>query len=282
MKTIGFIDHYLDEWHANNYPKWIRESALGSEFELTLAWEETTPEGKRPLAEWCREYGLRPAAGLAQVVEECDCLVVLSPDNPERHEELCDLPLRSGKPVYVDKTFAPDLAAAKRLFAEAEQHGTPLYSCSALRYVESLERARQELAGQRVDYVAARGPGKWEIYAVHQFEPLVMLLGLGACRVMSVGSATARMLVVDYPDGRRGSLLQTAEHPFGFSVQVGDRTLVLDDMGDFFPRFIAAMLAFFQTGEIPVPKEQTLEIMALIEAGGAALASPDTWVAVLR
>jgi len=21
MKTIGFIDYYLDEWHANNYPK---------------------------------------------------------------------------------------------------------------------------------------------------------------------------------------------------------------------------------------------------------------------
>ena len=24
MKTIGFIDYYLDEWHANNYPAWIR------------------------------------------------------------------------------------------------------------------------------------------------------------------------------------------------------------------------------------------------------------------
>ena len=25
MKKIGFIDFYLDEWHANNYPAWIRE-----------------------------------------------------------------------------------------------------------------------------------------------------------------------------------------------------------------------------------------------------------------
>ena len=22
---IGFIDYYLDEWHANNYPDWFRE-----------------------------------------------------------------------------------------------------------------------------------------------------------------------------------------------------------------------------------------------------------------
>lgn len=280
MKTIGFIDYYLDEWHANNYPKWIRESALGSEFTVSLAWEEMTPEGKRPLAEWCREYGARPAASLAQVVEECDCLVVLSPDNPERHEELCDLPLRSGKPVYVDKTFAPDLATAKRLFAKAEQHGTPMYSCSALRYVESLEQAVQELAGQRVDFVATRGPGKWEVYAVHQFEPMVMLLGTGAGRVMSVGNVSAHSLVIDYPDGRRGSLLLTPEHPFGFSVQVGGGTLVLEEMGDFFPRFITAMLTFFHTGEVPVPKEETLEIMALIEAGRKALISPDTWVEV--
>jgi predicted dehydrogenase len=280
VKTIGFIDYFIDEWHANNYPRWIRESALAGEFEVALAWEEMTPEGKRPLAEWCREYEVRPAASLAQVVEECDCLVVLSPDNPERHEELCDLPLRSGKLVYVDKTFAPDLATAKRLFAKAEQHGTPMYSCSALRYVESLERAMQELAGQRVEFVATRGPGSWSNYSVHQLEPLVMLLGLGACRVMSVGNGQVRALVVDYPDGRRGSLLQTAEHPFGFSVQSGSRTLTLEDMGDFFPRFVTAMLAFFQTGEVPVPREQTREIMALREAGAVALGAPDTWVGV--
>lgn len=27
MKKIGFIDYFLDEWHANNYPDWIRETA---------------------------------------------------------------------------------------------------------------------------------------------------------------------------------------------------------------------------------------------------------------
>ena len=25
MKKIGFIDYYLDEWHANNYPRMIAE-----------------------------------------------------------------------------------------------------------------------------------------------------------------------------------------------------------------------------------------------------------------
>jgi len=280
VTKIGFIDYFIDEWHANNYPTWIRQSSLAAEFEVALAWQETQPEGKRTLEEWCQEQQVTPALSLEQVVAECDCLVVLSPDNPERHEDLCDLPLRSGKPVYVDKTFAPDLASAQRLFAKAEAHRTPMYSCSALRYIESLEHAVQELAGAQMEFAATRGPGSWGNYAVHQLEPLVMLLGTGACRVMQIGTSRARSLVVDYPDGRRGQVLQTAEHPFEFSALRGDETVVIADIGDSFPQFIEAMLAFFGSARVPVPKEQTLEIMALLEAGAAALNTPDTWVSV--
>jgi hypothetical protein len=282
MKKIGFIDHYIDEWHANNYPNWIRNSSRKDQFELRLAWQEATPPGKRSLEEWCREFAMQPAASAAQVVEQSDCLIVLSPDNPERHEDLCDLPLRSGKPVYVDKTFAPDLATAKRLFEKAEQHRTPMYSSSALRYVEKLESAVREIGRQRVKFVATRGPGEWSNYSVHQLEPLVMLLGTGAFRVRHVGNEQARVLVVDYRDGRRGLLTQTADHPFGFSAQYADRAVTIDDVGDFFPRFIEAMLAFFETRQAPVPKKQTLEIMALLEAGGQAIAARDKWVKVPR
>ncbi len=278
MMKIGFIDYFIDEWHANNYPKWIRQSSLADRFEIALAWQETQPEGKKSLAEWCKVHGVKPAASLEQVVAESDALIVLSPDNPERHEELCDLPLRSGKPVYVDKTFAPDLATGQRLFAKAEQHGTPMYSTSALRNVENLAKVLAELAGTRIDFAATRGPGTWGNYAVHQIEPLVMLLGTGACRVMHVGNDQAAALVIDYPDGRRGNVLQTPELPFHISAQAGDKTFSLDDMGDFFPRFMEAMLRFFETKEAPVPKAQTLEIMALLEAGGKALKVRDTWV----
>ncbi len=278
MHKIGFLDYYIDEWHANNYPKWIRQSSLADHFEIALAWQEMQPEGKKSLAEWCQVHEVKPAASMEQVIAECDALIVLSPDNPERHEDLCDLPLRSGKPVYVDKTFAPDLATAQRLFAKAGQYSTPMYSTSTLRNVENLEKTLAELAGARVDFVATRGPGTWANYAVHQLEPLVMLLGSGARRVMHVGNDQATSLVIDYPDGRRGSVLQTPEHDFGLSVQTGAKTVAINDMGDFFPRFIEAMLRFFETKEVPVPKAQTLEVMALLEAGGKALTARDTWV----
>ena len=34
MKTIGFIDYYLSEWHANNYPNWIKQACEGMDEEF--------------------------------------------------------------------------------------------------------------------------------------------------------------------------------------------------------------------------------------------------------
>jgi hypothetical protein len=281
-KSIGFIDYYIDEWHANNYPTMVRNSSLKDEFEVKLAWEETTPAGKKPLAKWCEEQGVTAAKSIEQVVAECDHIIVLSPDNAERHEDLADLPLRSGKTVYIDKPIAPTLAAAKRLFDKAAAHNTPMMSCSALRFGSALENALAgELAGQPVHFVATRNGGPFHIYAIHQIEMLVMALGMGASRIMQVGNGFARHMIVDYPDGRRGTITLTNWHPFQLSAQYGaDKVVVINDMNDFLARFVEGMLRFFQTGESLAPREQTLEIAALIEAGTAGLNYMDQWVAV--
>ena len=161
---------------------------------MALAWEETTPEGRINIDAWCAREGVAKAGSIQQVVQECDALVVLSPDNAERHEDLADLPLRSGKPVYIDKPIAPSLAAAQRLFDKAAAHGTPMMSSSALRFNAPLETALTDtLAGRKVKYVATEGPGVFHIYAIHQIEMLVMALGTGATHVLQNGTGTAAL-----------------------------------------------------------------------------------------
>lgn len=281
-KKIGFIDYFIDEWHANNYPGMIREGAFKDDFDVTLAWEMMTREDRRPLDVWCKELNVPKARSLEQVIEESDCLVVLSPDNVEMHEELADLPLRSGKPVYIDKPFAPTLAAGQRMFAKALENNTPLMSSSALRYGSALENTMKNIvAGQKVNFVSVRGGGVFHIYAIHQLEMLVMTLGTGACRVMQCGNTESQLMIIDYPDGRRGCINLMLANPFGMGIHYGDnQSLSIDTMDDFFPRFIDAMLTFFETGISSAPKEQTLEITALIEAGTVALATPDQWILV--
>lgn len=73
-KKIGFIDLFIDEWHANNYPKWIRESALKDEFDVAFAWEKSTPAGKKDLNAWCAEQNVTPAKSIEEVIENSECL----------------------------------------------------------------------------------------------------------------------------------------------------------------------------------------------------------------
>lgn len=281
MKKIGFIDHYINEWHADNYPRMISESAYAGKFEVALAWEETSVEGRKPIDQWCAEVGIPKAESMEQVIDECDCLIVLSPDNPERHEDLSRLPLSSGKPVYVDKPFADSLAAGKRMVQRAKASNTPLMSSSALRFDSTITDALAQIGDNPVRFVSTRGPGVFPIYGIHQIEPLVALMGVGARRVMQCGNETTKLMVIDYGDDRRGVVNLIPNAPFQFDASYGDGAIVVvNEMQDYFARFIDAMLAFFETGTSTIPVEQTLEVTALIEVGNAALGTPDLWVEV--
>ncbi len=84
-----------------------------------------------------------------------------------------------------------------------------------------------------------------------------------------------------YPDGRQASMLQMPELPFHLSLQLKNGDGVFHPAcSDIFPRLIHAMLDFFETGKPPVPQEETLEIMALLEAGQKAIEQQDTWIEV--
>ena len=285
---IGFIDYFIDEWHAQNYPRMIKDAVARGfpDAQVGLAWEQTTIPGKMNIDQFCAKHGIAKAAGVEQVVAESDAIIVLSPDNSEKHEELCQLPLRSGKPVYIDKPIAPDLATARRILDLARTHRTPTFSSSALRFGSELAALQSARAGQVPDYVATRGSGPPAIYAIHQYEMIVAAMGIGARRVQQVGTKDVPALVIEYAADRRAmaTILDGAEFELCASYVVDGKrqTQRIPNMPDFFPRFIEAMLTFFATGKSPVKSEETLEIAALIEAGTKAVGRPGEWIDVPR
>ncbi len=284
-KKIGFIDYSIDEWHANNYPGMIRDSSRGDEFEVHLAWEDISKPGVRNLQEWCADFKVKAANSIEQVVEECDCIVVLAPSDPQEHEKLSDLALRSGKPVYIDKPFAPDVAAAQRMIEKALAHNTPMMSSSALRFGSDLQKAIKETIGdEKVIFASSRGKGSsfWE-YSIHQLEMLVMLLGTGAVRVMQCGTKNSQHMLIDYADGRRGVMTLMPCEGFRISAEYGDKQyLAINKMDDFFQCFIDAMLEFFATGKPSVQAAEMLEVTALVATGIKALDLMNCWVNIER
>ena len=64
-----------------------------------MAWDQGPRPGKKPLAEWCREFGVTQARSVEEVIDKCDAVVVLAPDHVEKHEELAALPPVSYTPM---------------------------------------------------------------------------------------------------------------------------------------------------------------------------------------
>ena len=277
MKKIGFIDYYLDEWHANNYPKFIDEASNG-EYKVCYAYGMIdSPKGGMTNKEWAETYQVELLDTIEEVIEKSDYLIVLSPDNPEMHEELCDLPLKSGKLVYVDKTFAPDKETALRIFANADAHGTKCFSSSALRFSDELK----EIDTDKIYKIYSEGPGRIGNYLIHQIEPVIYLMKCRVKRLMFLGDELHPSLIIEFEDGRHVQIYQRLKGGLGFALTVVDEENMAsryEIKSDFFALFIKAMLRFFDTGEVPVSHEQTVDVMAVRTAAIEACNTPFEWV----
>ncbi len=275
MKKIGIIDYFLDEWHANHLPQWVHDASKGG-YEITCAYGKIdAPEGLSS-AQWCQKFGICHCETIEGVISQSDVLMVLSPDNPEMHWELCQLPLRSGKYTYVDKTFAPDYKTAEALFDLAQQHHTPMFSTSALRFSKELEGVSKE--GIRT--LATTGAGVMSNYAIHQLEMIVQLMGTKAERLMFMGSESCPQLIIQFSGNRSAVMGQYGwDCPFSIHGAKDDGTFInIPSCSEYFERFVPALLQFFETGEPPVPAEETIMIAKLREYGINAINWPGTWV----
>lgn len=269
-KKIGFIDLFIDEWHANNYPKWFREAKRGNEFELGYAWEEAPMEGRRNLQQWCAEMGMIPAASIEEVVEKSDCICVLAPANPEVHERLAEIALKSGKPVYIDKPFADSLATAERIFAAAEKYGTPIMSSSALRFSDELLSGKLQ-AMKPILFTTTGGGRSFDEYGIHQLEMIVSVMGTDVKNITFTGNEKRLSLSYEFANGNMAQIAYSLFMPFTITAASEKESVCFSSASHIFENLIDAMLDFFADGKSRVPKEETLAIAALLEKSVALL-----------
>ena len=265
MKTIGFADYYISEWHANNYPAWIKAACekIGEDIEVKYVWAEisTSPLDGVTTEEWCKKYCAEQCSSISELCEKADYICILAPSNPEKHLSYAKEVLKYGKNTYIDKVFAPDYATAAEIFDIAKKYGTKFFSTSALRYAKELE------AVEGACNLKTTGSGSnFEEYIVHQAEMVIKTLrtSIDKVRVDSEDGIQydCRVLLAD---GKAASLGFSANLPYAIGdVDVADELISIKS--NYFTAFIEDMIRFYITGDVSFDIAETLEVMKLCEA----------------
>ncbi len=260
MKTIGFVDYYISEWHANNYPVWIKKicEEIKEDFVVKYAWAEldvSLVDGKNT-DEWCKEFGVEKCQTIQELCEKSDYILVLSPSNPEMHLKYAKEVLKYKKRTYIDKTFAPDCATAKEIFALGEKYGTPFFSSSALRYGEELEAFKGSNA-----ILTLGGGGNMPEYIIHQIEMVIKTINAKALSVRVEKQSEQYVITVKFEDEKRATMVYGPM--FGFSI--GNNDGFKQVTSPFFMNLLKDILNFYNTGEKSFDGKETLEVMKIRE-----------------
>ncbi len=237
-----------------------------------------SPGGLEQRQKQLEAWGVRVSTGFDEAVRDCDALM-LTINDPARHLGYFEQCAGLGKPLFLDKPLADTAAAGRRILETARRAGTRWFSASSLRFVAELEQACGRLAAP--ERASVYGPlGKapagssvvW--YGVHAFEMLERAMGPGARTVRALGDAGGAVLLVDYGQRRRGVVELVEGAPtYGGSLR-GPREAVAFtvDMDQAYSVLLRRIGSFFRGGDCPVAHEETLEILALLEAADRSLA----------
>lgn len=264
-RRIGFVDDNLDNYHSNVFLKALREPLKERGFTVSgcTGLQET------PGRVWAEKNSVPYFDSAAALNAAVDFFMVLAPSTPETHLQLCRRVFPFRKPTYVDKTFAPDLAIAREIFALADQHGTPVQTTSALRYTNVQDQVRK-LAPAKVEHMIAwGGGGSFAEYAIHPLELLVSVMGHEATALMRRGIGHRSQLLIDFTSARTGvvNVYPQSNTPFAASVTTEKATLHLPvDSSKIFVNNASAILDFFTAGKPNIDRRESLLLMRLLDA----------------
>ena len=261
MIRLGILGG-LESGHARSYAR-----AAGRDVALSAFWADD-PGGA---ARFVREHGIAPAVATPrQMLDErlVDAVLVLQ-RAPEQHRDLAVPFLRAGIPVYVDKPMATTLDDASAMFAAAAATGTPLLSCSALRFSTEVLALRAPALGE-IRTVVATGYRDTLYYGIHAVEAVYTLLGPGVTSLQVVRHHTRDIIGLCYPDGRMGLVLLLRDSAPVLSVSAfgtaGNGRADIPDVEDhpMFGATLQAIVGMATSRRSPVTSAETLELLAVL------------------
>jgi hypothetical protein len=215
--------------------------------------------------------GVEFVNSIEAVLDRSDAIMLLTNDGRPHLQQAMPV-FEAGKPIYIDKPLAHDLANVKAILRAADQHNVPVFSCSALRYNDKAQQNRKAIG--QVLGADAYGPCPlqkshvdlfWD--GIHGVETLYSILGRGCQSVTRTYTEGTDAVVGVWEGGRIGVFrgLRQGKVGFGGTIYGAEGIVPIGSFGGYRP-LVVAIVNFFRTGISPVSMEETLEIYAFMEA----------------
>jgi hypothetical protein len=216
-----------------------------------------------------------------------DAVLLLSVDARQHLAQVRPV-LAAHKRVFIDKPIAASYRDTRAIADLARESGTPFFSSSSLRYAPHIQRLRAKV-GTGALGAFTWGPAPTESYlpdlfwyGIHSIESLYALMGGPGCESVSrLSTPGADLVSCRWRDGRIGTMrgIRDGDHAYG-AVLFGSQTSASETTTQTdYAGLVAEIVRFFKTGVPPVSPDETLELIAFMEAadlskarGGAPVA----------
>lgn len=221
-------------------------------------------------------YGVEMVTDCAQVAERSDAILLESVDGRVHLEQFRQI-VPYGKPVFIDKPFALSSREAAEIIELASAHGTPIMSCSALRFAEAFTVALQQDAGSTIIGCDTFGPMEIEPtqpglfwYGIHCVEMLFAALGKDCVSVQAITTEQHDFIVAEWSDGRIGTFRgnRCGNHRFGGVLHRASSSTyfdISDAVKPYYASLLEQIIAFFRSGQAPIDIRETERIVRFIE-----------------
>ena len=271
----------LDTSHVPEFAKRLQspdcESALRVEgAAMATCLRFTTPfqsdEGLNERQRMLESLGVAVTTDFDLAVRDCDAVAIMIND-PSRHLEFFARCLGLGKPIFLDKPMADSIESGRAIYRLAQENGARVLCSSSLRFAPQLVAACDDVGTPVFATVygpLGRAPAGSSIvwYGVHAFEMLQRALGRGARQVFARTDGAGVVAIVEYGDSRRG-VVELSENTglYGGCLRSVDRVASFQaDVAEAYSEQLRAVVRFFQGCEAPLEIEDTLEVLALLDA----------------
>ena len=252
---------------------------------------------ERFTGEVTKKWGVELVDSIEALCSKVDAVMVTSVDGRQHLAQVRPV-FAARKRVYIDKPLAGSFKDAQEIARLSCESGTPFFGSSSLRFQPELQAIRNNATLGDILGASTHGPCPIQTYVpdlfwygIHTVEMLYTLMGPGVETVTRVHTADTDVVVGRWKDGRVGVMRGHRAGPQTYgAIAYGGKAILSfgaprpdaaqEPSLSAYPALLEATLAYFRGGTAPVPPEETLEIMAFMEAADLSKARQGAPVAL--